>query len=101
MEESDLDSKEIRNCHHHTAGDTHAQLAPAGCCPLLQCALRAKEKQFPAALLPRCHGGVSSAPHAPQPRSDPAGAAVSGTALPAPILIRLFLDFPSFTFLPL
>lgn len=74
-EESDLDSKEIREtvttttlcwCHTHPA-----QLAPAGWCPLLLHALRAKEKQFPAAALPRCHGGVCSAPPAPQPRSWP------------------------------
>lgn len=95
MEERDLDSKEI-NSPPHCAGATHpAQLAPAGWCPLLR-ALRAKEKQFPAA--PRPGATVGSALHPAHSHGpDPC----LGHSTPCPVLAGLvsrlpFIYFSSF-----
>lgn len=96
MEESDLDSKEIRNCHHHhTAGATHpAQLAVlAGAhCSVLQGPKRNNS------LLLHCPGATvgSALPPAHSHGPDPA----SGTALPAPTLAGLVSRLPFLSFSP-
>lgn len=90
MEESDLDSKEIRNCHHHhTAGATHpAQLALlAGAhCSVLQGPKRNNS------LLLHCPGATvgSALPPAHSHGPDPAWAQHSLL----PPLQGLFPDFP-------